>query len=168
MKLQRTLYYILVAAAAAQLWYFYPRMPETMASHFNGPGIANGWMPRNKFVTFYFIILAVTAVVFNVLPSMLRYLPISMINLPNRKYWFSPERRAEAGRIMALHMYAAGNATFAFLVCAFYLVFRANLTPDGQLGGGLWVLLIVFLTFMVGWSIAFFRAFRLPDEARQP
>ncbi len=167
MKFQRIVFLILLLAAAAQIWHFYPQMPEKMASHFNGRGDADAWMPRENFVTVYLFVLGLIAILFNVLPAMMRILPSSMVNLPHREYWLSPEHRGEAERILAFYLYGSGNATIALLLCVFHLVFRANLASDVRLGGGMLLLLVVFVLFMVGWSVPFLRAFRLPPGAER-
>lgn len=168
MKLQRILFLVLVVVAAAQIWHFYPQMPEKMASHFDGRGEANAWMPRDGFMVVYLLALGLTAVTFNVLPAIVRILPNSVVNLPHKQYWLSAEHRGEAVEIIARHMNAAGNATIALLLCVFQLVFRANLARDARLGSGMWILFAVFLAFIFGWSIGFIRAFRLPPGARDP
>lgn len=166
--LQRIIFLILLAAAAAQIWHFYPQMPEKMASHFDARGDANGWMPRDGFVVVYLLVLGLIAVIFNVLPAIMRFLPSWMVNLPHKEYWLSPEHRGEAERIIALYMNLVGNATITFLLCIFHLAFRANLARDARLGGGIWVLLVVLVAFMGGLSIAFVRTFCLPPGAKEP
>jgi len=42
MNALRRLFYGLIALAAVQTLYYYPQMPEVVASHFDGRGAPNG------------------------------------------------------------------------------------------------------------------------------
>jgi uncharacterized membrane protein len=45
-------FYGLIAVGVLQSIYYYPRMPEVVASHFDGLGAANGWSSKNGFSAF--------------------------------------------------------------------------------------------------------------------
>ena len=66
-----------------------------VASHFDSAGQANAWMPRS---TYWLLSIAVGMG----LPAfiigggyVLRFLPVSLLNIPHRDYWLAPERREE-------------------------------------------------------------------------
>ena len=47
MNALRRLFYGLIALAAVQVIYYYPQIPQVVASHFDGRGARNGWSSRN-------------------------------------------------------------------------------------------------------------------------
>ena len=168
MKLQRIFFLILVLLSAVQIAHFYPLMPGRMASHYNAAGKANGWMPRDGFFVVYLLLLGLMSVMFHLMPKGMLKFPDSMINLPNKAYWLSPGHRAETGAIIEQYMAAAGNATIAFLLVVFHLVFSANLEQGGRLPDWMMLLVAGFVVVLAGWSIAFIRAFNLPPGAKAP
>jgi hypothetical protein len=56
-------------------------------------------------------------------------------------------------------------ATMALLVAVFELVLRANLARAALGSVAIWLLLACYLGFTLGWSVALWRAFRLPAAA---
>ena len=49
-----------------------------------------------------------------------------LINIPNREYWFSPERRDESREWLSEQLQSFGLVVALFLVVVMQLVFRAN------------------------------------------
>ena len=49
MKAQRGVSLALLVLAALQIAYFYPQLPDTVASRFDGAGRPNGWAPKGAF-----------------------------------------------------------------------------------------------------------------------
>lgn len=168
MKLQRMIFLALVAVAAIQIAHFHPLMPEKMASHFDGRGVANGWMSRDGFVGVYVFVLALMSAMFFLLPRGLAKLPPSMINLPNRDYWLAPERRAKTGEMIEAYMNECGNATLVFMLLVFQMAFTANLDATHKLSDRIWYYLVIFMLYMAAWLIRFIRSFNLPPGAKGP
>ncbi|MBK9247507.1 MAG: DUF1648 domain-containing protein [Ignavibacteria bacterium] len=72
--------------------YFYPILPENIAVHFNFSGEPDGWQHKGTFfLLFSMLIIGMNGLFFGI-PIIIRKLPISMINLPNKEYWLSPHR----------------------------------------------------------------------------
>jgi serine/threonine-protein kinase len=123
----RTVRAILVALVVVQIAWYWPRLPATVASHFDGSGRPNGWLSKEMFLAVYVGIVALLAVVF----SAVRFIPTSLWNLPNRDYWLAPERRAATVARFSEEMLWFANATLALVLLTFELAFRANL-PGGR------------------------------------
>jgi uncharacterized membrane protein len=166
MTLQRFFFFVLLLAAALQIIYFYPLMPNKMASHFDASGRANSWMPKEGFFVIYVFVLAILSAVFIILPKVLLKAPKSMINLPHKEYWLAAGRRHQTGKMIEHYMGTAGNLTITLLVCVFQMVFMADLEKQNRLPGFMWLLVAAFLFLMVIWSVQFIRAFRLPPGPR--
>src|SRR5207248_10704464 len=101
-------------------------LPERVASHFVRGGQANGWMPRDAYVAFS---LAAGVLVPFILVAMVAWLPRVFpraVNLPNRTYWFEPERRDAT--LASLSAFAWGFAAVITLLVGglHWLVVQAN------------------------------------------
>lgn len=73
--------------------YFYPLLPEKMASHFNFSGNADSWSDKNTFFIIFICIYFVSVGLIFLLSLLLPKFPNSMINMPNKEKLLSPERR---------------------------------------------------------------------------
>jgi hypothetical protein len=94
------------------------QLPPRVASHFNGQGIANGWMTRSTHIC-WMIGFGIGVPGFIVaLLSILRLFGGTGLNIPRRKYWLAPERRQATFDFMITRA--------AWLACAF-VVFSAGL-----------------------------------------
>jgi uncharacterized membrane protein len=109
----------------------WPQLPETVASHFDGRGVPNGFQSRAAFVSIIVGVQALLGFVFGVLPRILRHVSPKLINLPHRDYWLVPEHPER--RKQALDRYITwslwfGCFTFVLMIGIFELAIAANLT----------------------------------------
>jgi hypothetical protein len=159
----RTALILVAAAAALQLLYNYPRMPETLASHFDGAGQPNGVQSREGFFGLSVGILVLTVIVMGGLGVLLRRLPSHWFNLPHRDYWLSPERREETIGYIGGQMEWFGAASLLLMLVILEMAFEANLSPAPRLEPGpVWAVLGVYLVFTTVWIVRFIRHFRRP------
>ena len=147
---------------ALQIGSYYPRLPERLATHFDGSGRANGWMSKDGFFVFHVALLCVFGAVFELLPRWLGRIPNSLINLPHKKYWLAPERRAASLADVADAMAFLGALTLIFFAIIGELTLRANLLPEPRLGGEIWWLLGGYGVVLIVWIIRLLRRFRCP------
>src|SRR5215510_11384097 len=86
----RLLYLVVAICLATSAQKF----PEQVATHFNFSGQPDGWMSRPAYLLFI-AGLSLGLPLFIVGSCyVLRFLPPGAINLPHRKVWLAPERRA--------------------------------------------------------------------------
>ena len=158
---------IVVLLHAAQTIYYYPRLPMVVAQHYSASGQPNGWAPREFFFVFSWLLLLGLSAIFTLAPRLLRRLPVSMINLPNRGYWLAPERKDASLRFLEEEMQWMGVLTVAFIVVVLHLAIRANLDPEHRLDNSVFVALLVgFLVATVAWIARLYRRFPSPDSAK--
>ena len=150
---------------ALQIGSYRPRLPERLATHFDGAGRANGWMSKDGFFVFHFVLLGLFGAIFGLLPRWLSRIPNSLINLPHKDYWLAPERRADSLAAVADAMAFLGALTLVFFAILGELTFRANLLPEPRLGGEIWWLLGGYGFALVFWIIRLFRRFPRPPAA---
>jgi uncharacterized membrane protein len=161
--LAHLVFVLLLAALLGQMAWYYPQLPATMASHFDGAGRANAFMPKQMFMTLHLGVAGLLTVVFLLMPMVIVRLPPSLINLPNKDYWLAPERREHSGRVIQGFLVGYGNATLFLLVVVFGDAMRASLMPVPRLSNRVWVMIAFLLGFMIVWTVRFFRAFRRPE-----
>jgi uncharacterized membrane protein len=151
----------LFALASIQFTYYYPRLPGTLASHFDASGIPNSWEPKGVFFGFYALVLIIVTVPSLVISRLLLSLPSEYINLPNKQYWLAPERRAATAEYFFDHLAKFCAATLALLIAIFQLAIVANLPgASGTLSWAVWALLGAFLIFAIFWGGTLFFRFR--------
>ncbi len=137
-------------------------LPERVATHFSFSGQPNAWSSNLSNTLFFCAMFAFINLLFLSIPFLLRKLPVSLINMPNREYWLSPERRAESVLRVGMHMAEFGIGVNLFMMAVEYLSFLANRSTAPLSPVGLIVLASAFLSFMIFWIVRFVRAFRLP------
>lgn len=159
----RRILFALDAAAAAQAFFYARKLPPVVASHFGASGRPDAWGSRDSFLLFQLGIVALVNLVFLGAGALLRVLPASLVNLPNRRYWLVPERREEAIADLQSRMTAMAVATVGLLLAVFELAARANLTPSRRLSSTFAVALLgAYLLFAGVWLVGLFRRYRRP------
>jgi serine/threonine-protein kinase len=121
----------LVGLWAMHLVHSLGRAPAVIATHFGAAGVPNGWMSRHGMVVFSVGVLGFVLLVVVGTAYLIRFIPPKLINIPNRDYWFAPERRSASADRVFRHMLWLACLMVAFLTAINHLVFRANLGGAG-------------------------------------
>lgn len=160
MKTRHLILLLLLGAVALQCLYYFPLLPATVSSHFDGGGRPNGWSSKQAFYTLYLFIVGLMTFCFFLLPRLLRHVPSSLINLPNREYWLVPERKTEALAMLEEEMGWFGIAILLLLIWTLQLAINANLPGGGALRSDVMLMLIGgFFAFTIVWVIRLYRRF---------
>jgi uncharacterized membrane protein len=155
-RLPNSIFFALILVAAVQLNYYAQRLPEIVGSHFGASGLASGWQTKAAFFTVELTVIVVATIVSFGVPRLIAAMPASAINLPNKDFWLSPERREETFAYMCTQMAWFGCALLAFLLYVMELVFRANLQAPPRLNNTAFIpALVVFVVFSTGWTVRF-------------
>jgi uncharacterized membrane protein len=147
---------------AGSLAASYPLLPLQVASHFNAVGQPDAWTSRaNHLLLMSIVGLGLPLLMAGVFWSV-RYLPVAIINLPNREYWLAPQRRDESSRaILELGLWFGVLQNLLFLIIH-WLVVAANRQAPVQLSASVWGALVIYLLLVGGWLWLLWRRFRLP------
>jgi uncharacterized membrane protein len=166
-RLPRSLYMVLFLANLLIMAYYYPQMPQRMASHFAADGRVNGWQSRQAFFVIMFLVSAASAVVCFLAPRQIAARANARINLPNREYWLAPEHREATMRFISATMAWFGSCLLFVLIAGTVLALRANLGPDRRFNSqAMLVVLAGFLASLIGLMIGLVRHFhRVPPGA---
>jgi uncharacterized membrane protein len=154
----------LTLLALLELAYFYPRLPDTVATHFDAAGQADGWSAKAAFVQTNAGIILLLALLFPGISWLVARLPADLINMPNRDYWFAEERRASTLATIQQQMEWLGVATLLLLIAILQGSIVASLTPGGKMSAAAtWLPLAGYLIFMLVWTATFIgRFYRKP------
>jgi hypothetical protein len=127
-------------------------------------GAANGFMPRGVYVGVMLGVTLVVPLLIALSGHLIRVLPVDLINLPNRKYWLAPERRAATLASLAKMSVYFASALVVFLCFVHWLVVRAHDSQIPRLEPvPLFIGLALFLFATVAWLVVLVRRFgRVP------
>ena len=165
MKIPLFIFICLILLALVQTVYFYPLLPEVVASHFNGAGNADGWSSRNGFFAIHLGITALLFVLFGAINLMFGKLPDSWWNLPHKQYWLAPERRETTIRRMRSQMLWFGIISMLLELGVIQLAIQANLDQTGRLADGILWAIGAYVLLSTIWAVALIRSFSLPKRS---
>lgn len=147
LRLPLSIFASLAVLFVAELLYFSPQLPETVASHFDMDGVPNGWMSKTAYVVLMLFVMVISAVptvgIALLLPRM-----EGAINIPNKVYWLAPERREETFELIAATLIWTECAVIAFLVVITYAICVMNIESRKTLDWPMMPTLIIFLSFV--------------------
>jgi uncharacterized membrane protein len=156
------IFLLALAGAAVFIRISGQQLPETMASHFDATGNANGFMARDTYLNFITLI-AVGAPLLIVIVQTLVLNSASSINIPNRDYWLAPERRDDTLAYLNKQGMRFGILLAAFLSYVHWIVVKGNAVQPPQLSNGLFIpALMVFFVATGVWISTFYFHFRRP------
>lgn len=134
-----------VLLAVLQAAWYAPRLPNTVASHFGGSGLPNGWMARQSFVQVEVGTSFVIALVMLGVYALGALCPMEFMNLPNKPYWLAPERRETARHMIVSFALRFGILIQLFLQATFVLAAQANLQPEPRMSPAFWLCFAAYL-----------------------
>lgn len=151
-----------MAIALLQSAFYYPQLPQVVAAHFDGAGVANDWSSRDVFFAIYLAMIALLAGVFELLPRLSGERGKLRMNIPNREYWLAPERQQQTLLFIRRQMMILGIVHLLLAIYTVQLAIIANLHQAGQLHGSIiWALGLYFL-FLAAWLTHLLLHFRKP------
>ncbi len=150
-------------ASALDVGYYYPQLPQQLASHFDDHGQPDDWMPKHQLVGVVLGVMLMTSVILVPSALLVGRMPREMINVPHKDHWFAPEHEAETRRVLTNWGLWFAAATLWFTVVLFHDVLLANLRQPVQLKW-LWPLLGGYLAvvgyLLVALIVRFYRVER--------
>ncbi|MGV3533691.1 MAG: DUF1648 domain-containing protein [Chthoniobacteraceae bacterium] len=154
-------------ALAVTLAVTYPELPERMASHFNGKGEPNGWMPKRSYLLFLGAVGLCVPWLLIGATRFMRSLPPNAVSVPHRDYWMAAEHREEVYGITArFGLWMATIEVLLFLVIHLCVVYANKADPVLLPMGIFWGATAGFLLIVVINVVRYYRHFRkLPERA---
>jgi len=138
----------------------YSLLPERLATHFGASGRPDGWMPRSHYLTSIPGVGLLVAAGLVALFYVLRFLPVSLLNIPHRDYWLTPERLPRVWESLLVVGLRLAALELVFFLGIHFLTLYANTHPPvhlpglaiaglsvASLAGTVWVILSVARSF---------------------
>ncbi|RMH05273.1 MAG: DUF1648 domain-containing protein [Planctomycetota bacterium] len=142
-----------------------PHMPDPAATHFGLDGEPNGWSSPASLALGQGITVGSVLLILGGLAFLLPRLPLALLNVPHKDYWFAPERRQDSFRFVQAWMAWFGALTQLFLLAVFHSIHRYNrLGGEDGLAFGWLPLAGYFLGLGVALFLLFARFGRPPAE----
>jgi hypothetical protein len=151
---------LLIGFGALRASIAWSELPDVMARHFGAAGRPDGWQSKAAFFGSFGGISAFTLWVLLLIGQLLRFVPVSAINIPHREYWLTLERRAEAMARLTSSMDWLAVSVAAVLVATLDLVIQANVARQPLDNALMAMTLVAFFVFLIGWLIHLWRRFK--------
>ncbi len=160
-RLPKLAFLLLVLFAAVHFSLLYPELPDVIASHFNAQGAPNGWQAKSGFFVALAMITLTMAIIGFAIPLIIGRLPVQLINLPNKRYWLAPERRAQTNAFLEAYFGWFACAIYFVVLVAFNYAAQSNLHPASPPSiAWFFAALIGLAIFAIFWSRLMFTRFR--------
>lgn len=159
MRLGRILIYVLIGFILAQGVFFYPNLPQLLASNFDGAGNPNGWMSKEAFLSLEAGLLTFILGAFALVPFVMARAPHSVINLPRRDFWLASERKAETVLTIRKYFEWFSVLLIALFIAVNHIVFLTNISKEIFPTRIFLVILVVFLVLTILGTVKFIRHF---------
>ncbi len=156
------IFFALVALAIIQVAYYYPQMPDTLASHFDGLGAPNAWASREGFFVLYAVILLMLVVVFVFVPGWSEKRASFGMKIPHRDHWLAAKRIEATRQFFRRQMILMGIVHLSLAIYVMQLAILANFEQQPRLHGSIYWALGLYFVFLIAWLIHFFLHFRKP------
>ncbi len=137
------------------------RLPEQVATHFDGSGRPDGWMRRASHLRFMAVFGLGFPLFVPVIVYVIRFLPDRLFNLPNRDYWLAPGRRTETMAYLFRHSLWFSSMALCFVIGIHYSIIQANRLAQAHLSTPLTLALAgCFLAGAAVWCVSMLRHFK--------
>lgn len=141
----------------------HPDLPDQMVTHMNLKGTPDGYGSKDEF----FLAFGLAVVVINIMPPLvpllMRRLPASLVNLPNKEYWFADAAR----KAMAIdNVYGMMALTMGLVNVMFILILQQAI----ELSAGkvpsipLWTIWLIVAVLIFLPVVYLFWALRIPTQ----
>jgi uncharacterized membrane protein len=157
-KFSRAVFLSALALCLLQAAYYYPLLPDRVASHFGSSGRPDAWSGKSSFVGLYLVVIGIVAFLLPMIGARLSKVPDSRINLPNKDYWLSPERRQETFDVLSRYFLWLATATLLLMLDVFHQAFRVHLGKSESLGHPV-LSIAIYAAFAILWSIRLIAKF---------
>ena len=147
----------------AQSLFYATQLPAKVAIHYGATGLPDSWASNTVNLAMNIAIPVFLVVLFLIIPVILKVIPASLVNLPNRKYWLSAERKEATIEHMSQQLNIFGVVIMFLLIALEHLTYKANMTSPVRLNEkAAWVIFISFMVFTIAWLFKFYKRYRLP------
>ena len=160
----------LLLLIVVQFVYYAIVLPDRVPQHFDASGTPDSWTTKWESLAIVLIVYLITVVTLVPVVVLARCLEKhfwldSLLNLPNKQYWLSPERRNETMRYMHEAILWIAIATLALLIGVMQFVLMGSRENVQHFSvTGFLIVMGVYLAYMAVWCVQFYRRFSLKAQ----
>lgn len=155
---------VLSLSALGQNAWYWTQLPDRVASHFGPSGQPNSWMTKTGVTLLMVGVQLGLPWLLVGVGRLIRVLPVSIINIPNREYWFAPERR-EPSLAFVQHFLAVVAITASlFMMAINHLTFVANTRHEPLNMQAFGIVVALYLIGIALLVSAMWKRFRRPSS----
>ena len=152
----------LLLVYAALCVYWYPQLPEYVASHFDGAGVADGWQSREGFLAVFTAAGIGSFLLVGLGAPLIKRTPRHLINLPNKDYWLAPERIESTLDLLTTRLLEFSNISLALLIGLFHQLCASNAAGTPGLPGWFGWGFAAYMLYVLVWTVWLMLAYRRP------
>jgi hypothetical protein len=164
-RLPATLFFLTFAGCFVELFWAYYQLPQRVHAHFPSWVHLGGEGPRWVFVAISGSIPVLIAIVILISIRLVKRESEKFLQIPNRDYWLSPERREQTLDAIVSRIYLLGAIKFVADAIFIYAAVRANLAGTSELNPTLLLCLGAgFIAAKIALATQLLWRLRFPDE----
>jgi len=127
---------------------------------FNGLPNPNSYQSSLNYAAMQIVLCIVIAILFLMLPWLVKTLPIKYVNIPNRNKWLRGEERDKSLKKLNFMLLLLGTVLIYFLTAMSMVVYIANIsTPLVLPILPFFSILLIFLGFLITWIVKLYKLF---------
>ncbi len=154
-----------IASVAYGVWWVVEALtlPAQSPGKMGFDGQVTRWDSKASSLTMSAVVGALIALVFWLMPLLLKRIPSGLVNVPNPDYWRRPENYPEAVRRISDPMSRFGAATLVLLISMQVVMWAVALGKPLPTWAPV-VALVLYLAYVVSWIAKLYRQFRVPGR----
>jgi uncharacterized membrane protein len=145
-RLTNIVFVFCIAAALILPIYYYPNLPEKVLSHFNFYGKVDDLISKDYFILFNYTLIIFILALFLWINRIIKKVPDSMINLPNKEYWLAAERKAESLNVFRKFLFWSCSLNLLFITLLMHRSYSISVSKSSELGSEIWIYIGLYIT----------------------
>lgn len=153
--------------AIVQITFWFNQLPDPMPSHFNGAGKVDGTMSKSGFMVMNVGLQAMFLIGFPLLSMLMKRMPDSMLNIPNKEYWLTPDRREQTLDTNGQFLNTIGWLSGWLMISLFHLTAQVAVGTRNTINPEFYFVLGIFLVAVLGGCGRLYWIFRIPNNGTE-
>lgn len=145
-----TIFVVLFALVFIQGIYYYPKLPDKIATHFDARGNANSFTSKKTAITMNILIFVLLSGLFYGMGFLVKFVPIKFISLPNKELWLNEQNKETSYKIITEFGMKIAVVSQIFLLFLYQHIYQINL-EHGKLNSTYFIFALIFLVGYILW-----------------
>lgn len=149
---------------ALQMIFLFPEMPRRIPTHFDFQGHPDGWSSKDSFLIIIIVVIVGINIWYPLTGFFVRKLPRSLINIPNKDYWYATPARREQMldvlKVMLAMIFSMMNTIFIYLL---YYTYQIALEREPIIE--FWIIFIPILLISIYPIVYLYKKLKIPANS---